>query len=461
MKKTSKFAVFFLSVLFILSACQASEPEIVPEYNTDVSAADLDGLNFVWGHAYTGTVYGYIDGTAHSDMALNREKEVEDTLNCTIEVEYNADINTAINTAVMSGQPRYDIAIGGSYGLVDPMRAGYLSGISSLIDVHNTDKWGTPGMLQSMLWKDDLYGVVPYAWPELVYNSTDYPIVVNEDLIAKYGHTDPREYVENGTWTWDKFEEVLRAYTTEEADRTIYAMAIHPPYYFISMFLSNGVTMSMYDENGVSCGLYSERGIEALERAVKILRETCKDCFYPADAHGGPGVDWFVNGDIFMLTLRGYELLKDENCVMYRANNVGYIPYPQGPNAVKNYYYSDHSSLEYTTVIPLNVKELEATAIVLSEMYEPFDAYKTKAELQDYMGKQIFFDERDAGIMFNMISHAEYGFFKEGGRSVIDTLKDSTESVQVILESLESKYQDILENYMIPHYEGRIAVYGE
>ncbi|MBO5300338.1 MAG: hypothetical protein J6B51_09750, partial [Clostridia bacterium] len=101
------------------------------------------------------------------------------------------------------------------------------------------------------------------------------------------------------------------------------------------------------------------------------------------------------------------------------------------------------------------------TAIVLSEMYEPFDAYKTKAELQDYMGKQIFFDERDAGIMFNMISHAEYGFFKEGGRSVIDTLKDSTESVQVILESLESKYQDILENYMIPHYEGRIAVYGE
>ena len=86
--------------------------------------------------------------------------------------------------------------------------------------------------------------------------------------------------------------------------------------------VAQNISGDVYDENGVTNGIYSPEGIEALERAVKIFKETCSDCFHPEDAHGGPGVDWFVNGDIFMLTLPGTEMMIDESSVMYRANNV-------------------------------------------------------------------------------------------------------------------------------------------
>ena len=85
MKKTSKFFVFLLSVLFILSACQTSEPEIVPEYDSEPVAMNLEGSNIIWGYASSNVIYGYIEGTSFADMALAREKEVEDKFNCNIE----------------------------------------------------------------------------------------------------------------------------------------------------------------------------------------------------------------------------------------------------------------------------------------------------------------------------------------------------------------------------------------
>lgn len=467
MKSVIRFVAILLSAVVLLCSCQGSEPEVIPEYSVDIESKDLGGFELYWGFAKSGSdeenVFGYIPGTALADAAYERMIEIQNNFNCTINMEYGdfGTVNSNMQAYVMSGSPHYDITTNEGYVLVNSVRAGYLTGLSSLIDVSNTDKWGTPGMLQSMLWKDDLYGVVPYAWPELMYNSVSYPIVVNEDLVSQYGHEDPREFVENGTWNWDKFEEVLHAYTQQESERTIYAMAIHKPYYTIGMFLSNGTAFNVYGENGVTNGIYTPEGIEALERAVRIYKETCSDCFHPDDAHGGAGVDWFVNGDIFMLTLPGDELLKDESSVMYRANNVGVLPYPSGPNASPNTYLSYHSSLLFSTVIPVNAKDPEASAIILSAMFEPFEDYPTRESIAEYMGNQIFFDQRDADILVNMISHAEYGFFKEGARAAIETVMNGNETVTVVLEELESKYQQILEDYLIPHYEGRIAVYGE
>ncbi|MBO5036951.1 MAG: extracellular solute-binding protein [Clostridia bacterium] len=464
MKTTIRLISLLLVVLFVLCSCQSSAPEIVPEYDSRVEAADLDGFKVTWGHCYTDTIYGFIDGTAHSDMALERERTIEDTMNCTIEVEYSGDtVYSTLRASVMSGQPYYDLVTAGTFGLVNDVRAGYLTGLSSLLDVENTDKWGTPNMLNSTIWKDDVYAVVPYAWPEVMYYSSfGYPISVNEDLIARLGVTDPREYVESLTWTWDKFEECLAAYTHDDGGRTIYGMATHSAYFAMMMFLSNGNTLSSYENGEVVCGAYTDSGFEALERARKIYFETCKDYFHPGDPWNYAGVDMFINGEMVLLTAPCNELFGTSKSLLYLTDNVGLIPYPQGPNATPGEYPSYHESLDYATGIPVNAKDPEATAIILDAMYEPFDEYKNKEDIVNYMAEQIFFDERDAGVLANMLKNTEYGFFLEGARGVIESVTSADNAtITSLLESNESKYQQIVDDYMVHHYEGTVAVYGE
>ena len=202
MIKMKRLLALLLSFMFVLCACQAEEPEIVPEYSTDKTGVDLDGYKLKWGFAKSGAdsdenVFGYIPGTAFADSALERMKAVQSELNCVIEMEYKGfgTIGNNMQSSILSGSQFYELTTNESFQTLGYVRAGYFTGLSSYLNVADTDKWGTPSMLQSVIYKDDVYSVVPNAWPDLLYTSFGCPIVVNEALIAQYGHEDPRDYV--------------------------------------------------------------------------------------------------------------------------------------------------------------------------------------------------------------------------------------------------------------------------
>ena len=294
MKSTRRTAAILIllmtAVLIILFACSAKEHEEVPEYDTDFDASDLGGLSIQWGFSMTvytedtDNVFGFIPGTVFADTANERKKQVENDLNCKISVFNDSNssvIRDRLNAAIVSGAHLYDIATADSSAMSSFARTGALTGLSSLLDVQNTDKWGTPNMLMPVLWKTDLYGVVPFAWPNLLYSFAGHVIAVNENMISRLGETDPREYAEALTWTWDKFEECLQRYTYQESDRTVYAFQSHPAYFAMNMFLSNGVSMLAFQDGKVVNGLYTDAGKEALERSQSIYLYNCRD-YIPA-----------------------------------------------------------------------------------------------------------------------------------------------------------------------------------
>jgi hypothetical protein len=226
----------------------------------------------------------------------------------------------------------------------------------------------------------------------------------------------------------------------------------------MNMFLSNGCTLSSYENGKVVCGAYTEAGKVALERAKKIYTETCVDYFYPDVSTAN---EYIINGDVVMAVTWLDGMNGTEDSFVYKMDNLGVLPFPIGPDAVPGVYPTYHEGLSYATCIPVNAKDAPATAIVLSAMYEPFDDYKTKEDIVDYMAEQTFFDRRDAEIFANMVKHTEYGFFREGARVVIQSVVEQTDTVTSLLESYEDQYAEIVEDYMIHHYEGRVAVYGE
>ena len=460
MKNCLRFICMIIISVMILCACEGSAPEIIPEYDNGSVSADLGGFVLNWGwNTSEDTVIGFIPGTANADNVLERKKNVEDELNCKINMVYNSNIIDTLRTGVMSGSQTLDLLVAGGYTLVVDVRAGYLSGLTSLIDVNNIEKWGTPNMLQSMIWQDDLFAVIPFAWPDLVYEISGHLLAVNENLVARLAQPDPREFVENGTWTWDTFEDTLVAYTYEDAGNTVYALRSHPPYFAINFLLSSGVAFSDYEDGNVVCGVYTETGREALERAKQIFTVTHKDCFHPLT--DSVGHDEFINGEAVMYLTWTYELTTNTDWIMYQLDNVGVLPFPQGPKATPGVYLSYHEGLGTCTAIPFNAKDSAASAVILSAMYEPFDQYQTKDDIIDYMTSQIFYDRRDTEIIINVIRNTEYGFFREGARSAVEESLTSDKSITQLLDSYRSRYDEIVEKYMVPHYQGRISVYGE
>ena len=273
MSRLIRITSMLIVIVLVFSACQAAAPETVPEYEFEVAEGDLGGFKAVFGWSGTEgeSVLGFVADTANADIALQRKKDVEKDLNCSIEIFYDPDnIIGMLRGGVMSGAQPFDIMEGDGYHLVSDVRAGYLTGLKELIDYQNTDKWGTPNMLQSMLWNDNLYGVVPFAWPELVYRTPGHLLAVNEDLITALAQPDPREYVENDQWTWDLFEDKLEEYTFNNNGTQVYALRCHLAYFSINFFLSSGVALSTIDHGKVVCGLYTDIGREAMQRAQEI-----------------------------------------------------------------------------------------------------------------------------------------------------------------------------------------------
>ncbi len=461
MKVFGRIVILALIAAFGLCACGTTEqPETVPEFDVDTSGADLGGFKAVW--CWKGSegssVFGFIPDTENADIVIARRKDVEDSLKCTVELRFSSSLLENFRAGILAGYQDYDIIAADGY-LMPDVRAGYLAGLSQYIDVQNTEKWGTPNMLQQMLWEDDLFGVVPFAWPDIIYRLSGHILAVNENLIAKLGQTDPRDYVENNEWTWDKFEEVLADYTYTEGDKTVYGVRVHRPYYAINMFLSNGVAISSYENGQVVAGVYTEAGREALERAQKIYYETCSDYFHPLT--DSVGDDEFVNGEAVMYLTWMNELTGNTRWIMYNMDNVGVLPFPQGPHATPGKYLSYNENLLNVFAIPANAKDPAASAAILSAMLEPFDKYKTKEDIIDYMASQIFFDRRDAEVVVKEVTNTEYGFYSEGARSVLEGVGETRTSVSQILESNKDRYDNIVEQYMIPCYRAKIAVYGE
>ena len=272
MKRMFKIALcFLLSMLMLISffSCSQSTEETFDIEFSGQEITGLGGLELVIGSFFDSTngavvgenVLGYSIGTGLADLAAARLKEVEIALDCKIESVYMDNFYNTFSYSLAIGQSPCDIMFVPSMNYYGWMKAGYLSRISSVsdyIDYTDSAKWGTPMLLECLCYKDDLYGLLPAAWPDLVYTSFGYPLVANMNLISSVGGDDPRELYEQGMWTWDTFSEQIQKCTVIEGSETKYwGLGGHYPYFAEMIFRSNGVSLTRVNGDvSLTCGYY-------------------------------------------------------------------------------------------------------------------------------------------------------------------------------------------------------------
>lgn len=470
MKKILAILLCCLFLFGCVSCATENQEEIVPEFGGVEGDVDLDGKNFVFAmvqdYFFEGadSTLGYINTTEFADLAAKRIKDVQDKHNCTIEFKYVPRAGDAAYKDVISGECTIDIIQEETYWLLSyvPMRIFVDLATVDSLDVTDEEKWGNRNMLYSTMWDGEIYGVIPAMHPLRTQNSMGSVLGINEQHIQSLGEVDPRDYYENGEWTWDTFTRVLSDYTlTSLGGEQIYSLVTSGDRLPMAAAFSNGGEYITVHEDGTfDLGIFSEASLEAFNQVYEWLNGPTaanihldyKDC----------GRDYLKSGLAVIGMLDAYQILSGTDSIAYALDNFGIVPFPTGPDAEPRSFKSFYDAADFTLCIPITETNVEETAFVIDALYEPFEGYETKESIIDYLYNNYFLDKRDAEYFYSL-SDIEHAYYFPSMDGMYDDIWPHLAGDKKPLEVLESKEESMYlraEEHLLPRSKTVLELYG-
>lgn len=477
MKRNIIRCLVFASVLILLlSSCSqgSDNGSFELEYPAGPSGStDMGGVTLVYQmgtkqNQSKDTVMGYPEGSYFSDYAIERFADVKKEYNVNIDLRYAVNSESCENflKASQAGLFFCDVISGVSNSLSDVARIGMLYGISSMTDVidyTDEEKWGNRSLLEVLYYEDDLYGVLPMAWPDLIISSFGYPMVVNETFISKYGHTDPRDYAENGMWNYDTFNNALEEYTIIEDGQTkLYGLAVCNEYAAQMFMHSNGDKLVTKNIQGkYAPGIFSGTMLAGMQEGWDIfngaLSYTVK-----TDLSPGPCIDFFIDGKSMMTIALTEFIFANDARIGLNVENFGVLPFPTGPNAKPDYRFGISESINWAIAFSTAANHPDEATAVISAMYEPFKGYETYDDIKEYMQRNYFFDMRDCDNLYGMFLNQIYNYFHFGIRDTnVRYITTKAYTVAQFIDKDRSKFQEDFDSYVMPAIRGIVALWGE
>ena len=401
-------------MVFACVSCAAAE-EIIPEFNFgDLNdTIDLAGETYKMGmvqdYFFEGadSTLTYTNNTEFGDLAKKRLNDVQSNFNCKVVFEPVDRSGAAAFNAAVAGIYLYDFISEESYFLVNYVRANAFVDLTTLsnIDVFDQSKWGNKYMLVSTMFNGAIYGVLPAAHPMRVSNSIDNLLVINENCIADILATDPRDYFENGEWTWDTFDNCLRTYAHNDplSNEYVYSLSSGFGGFSRELAMSNGVELfKIYDNGSFDFGYFSKAAEDAYNKAYEwFFGETSS--YVNSNGSWNDMLESVANGTTVISLVCAYQIVSTTDSLAYKMENFGIVPVPYGPNASgPDAYRTSYSSADFTMCIPLTAKDPEISALLLDKIYAPFEGYETEEQVLEYLYKNYFVDKRDAEFFINM-----------------------------------------------------------
>ncbi len=462
-----KKRIFALTLVLIFSAicvsC-AAEKEVVPDYPefTSEDVVDLKGavfnmaygaLNYFEGEESTLT---YTNNTDMGDFAMKRVKDVESKYNCSLNFLFQDGCGaTAFNCAI-AGTYVFDIVCDESFYLINYMKASAFTDLAMLntIDVFDESKWGSRYMIMSTMFDGHIFGVLPAALPMRVGCSISDTMVLNETVIGQVVGTDPRDYVDNGEWNWDTFEECLKTYAHNDPLTNEFIYSLCAPYgaFAKDLLMSNGVDFFyLNDDNSFTLGYFTPPAVEACEKAYEwFFGETAANV--NSQGSWDDKLRAVVNGETALSVISSWQVLNTTDSLVFLSDDFGLVQFPCGPNAKQDEYVGHYTSALFSLCIPTTAKDPETAALVLDRLFEPFEGLETDEKIIDYLQRNYFKDRRDAEFYVERTKgeHIFYSDHMHGMSSMFDQIPNS--GVTKGLASYESSVYEAAEKYVLPAY---------
>ena len=428
MKRIIAFIIAAIMVFAFCACGQTASEEFSLDFNAgmDDSKTNFDGYECVimqnhMAETADTSLFSYPSGTLLEDLLLQRIKDIENEYNCKVKVKTDGTVRIdSIVPVLASGSYVADILF--TSGPSTFIRAGFmypLDVLSDYIDYTNTDKYGGLGLLEQGLYNSTPYCVTPAMWPGKQTTTSFGVFAVNENLITRYGLTDPRDIVESGEWTWETFERIIPDYQID--DGSVQATACNMTWSIMDFAMMNGADYYTITTDGtVLPALDSEYIAEAIDWCSRLFTEH-KDCITFLD-HGGM-LDLFLNDGIVMTKTAVDHIIR---FMSYKMDNFGVVPMPCGPHGTYGKWVNAYNENIAFSIL-YNTNEPVCSAVVIDELCEPFRGYETEEDLKAYM-RSIFFDDRDIDFIMNYFENARWNYW---GHASLETFFNNAKTAAI------------------------------
>lgn len=445
MKKS--FSIFLLIAMFftLFTACsgESKTPEDkVPVETTTVK--DMGGAVFTLGSI---DLHEFKIDTAVSgpgDKMMARYAEISNAYNCTIDFVQTEGTNESgeVITMIAAGRKVPDFYDMKAVSVYDLYKEGLLQNYKELknLDITST-RWGTEAFLKQVNYGDGIYGIWPNDWDNPVPQMGDI-LLMNNLMLTAGNVTSPYELLEQGTWTWNTFSDMLKQLTVVEESKTVYGLASHTKDILVNTAIySNGGEKVKLVNGKYVFGYTDANALEAINWTKSLF-----DAGVIA-ANGGTPEQFSAEEAVFLIcdswigTADVFALIPW--LPLNTLDNFGWMPFPYGPKGE----YGSWNALSYPNqrffaMIPTD-NSPEDIALIMNVMFAPLEGSGPEG-WKAYAKRQMFYDDQSFSNFTSLIENIKCEYSAILGQSVIDQINaglnkavSNTETATASLAAIE------------------------
>lgn len=327
----------------------------------------------------------YYSGTTADEMMFAKVKQIEDKWN--VKFEYinltYAGAKESINTSVLAGTPDVDVYML-DLALAAPAAAnGYVTDLRDVLPANNAVIQGTDAVLSYI---DTGSGAVQLLCANNAENmvGSTMPLGFNLQMIEDANLEDPRDLVERGEWTWEKFREYCKVLTKDtdgDGNIDVYGFGGWPGDYFMNFVMSNGTNVAATATENLSSPEVGEvlQFIQDLNLVDKVMYpipeengwDVCRCLYRDGKVAFTPIAAWIMDSN------KDYAFQSPDSPTL--DFDMVFIPWPVGPhgNAETN---AQKVTANSCYVIPVGVEDPE---LVYNVLYDLLNWYNYDPNSED------------------------------------------------------------------------------
>ncbi|GIP34504.1 extracellular solute-binding protein [Paenibacillus sp. J2TS4] len=337
--------------------------------------------------------------TQEGELALARQKEVEEKYNVNIEwvtVGWGENV-TMVANAALSGEPVAEIVNYVIYQAIPAINQGLLLPVDDYFDFDDP-KWPA-GIKNVGSFEGKMYG-----FKSLIHSGSG--IYYNKTLFEREGLKDPHDLIAEDNWTWETFLDIAKKATKDtDGDGVTDQWGLANNNTRIWIYSNNGKLIDhrdgkyvfAYDDPNTIEALHFMSDLFNVHKVVVPLKNSPDDY---ADSQ-----TLFSSGKVAMVTGELWEGATRKQM----TDEQGFVPFPKGPKATEFSNTIENFEMWY---MPANVKRPKEVATIWQELqlWDRTDKIKREgSELQNLAS------EKDIQVMMEISDYVLPLFLPLGG----------------------------------------------
>lgn len=312
------------------------------------------------------------NGEILNDAVFARNRAVEEQLNVNIEAEvigYGPSFVSELDTYILAGDSSFQAAMGMnniSTGITSLIYDGKFVDWNEFEYVDLDKPWWDRNVIRDLAFGDKIYCMTGDFNPSTLGNTR--VILFNKNLFANLNIEYPYASVLDGTWTHDKFKEIIAQGISDlNGDGKI--LYGDDRFGYVgwqwdlgeSIFIGYGAGYVTKDaENMPVLNMNNEYTIEVIDKILELFAEGAGG--WMNTVNWGDDITIFRDGRSLMLNSRLYLLNEFRNM----PDDFGIVPHPKLTSDQESYYQSADAVCTIC-YIPVSNSELEFTGVVLED----------------------------------------------------------------------------------------------